>query len=189
MAADLLILVKHARPDVDPSVPSAEWTLGVDGMEGSVRLADRLRALRIERVVASVEPKAAETGRIVARELDVPFQTGHDLHEHVRTSTGYLAAEEFEASVRRFFAEPSAKVFGDETAAAAATRFGNAVDALASAYKGTRLCVVAHGTVISLHLERRYGTDGFSTWKALTTPSYVVVDRRTRTVVEVVPSV
>ena len=189
MPPDLLILVKHARPDVDPDVPSAQWTLGVAGIEGSVRLAERLRPLSIDRVVTSVEPKAVETGRIVARELDLPFQTGHDLHEHLRTSTGYLAAEEFEASVRRFFAEPTAKVFGDETAEAAATRFGAAVDLLQKAYPGQRLCVVAHGTVISLHLERRYGTDGFATWQALEVPSYVVVDRRTRTVVDVVRSV
>ena len=189
MAPDLLILVKHAKPEVDPDVPSAEWTLGVDGLEGSVRLAERLRPIGVERVVTSVEPKAVETGRIVARELDVPFQTGHDLHEHRRPDAGFLARDAFEASIRRLFAEPARKVFGDETGDAAADRFGAALDALASAYKGTRLCVVAHGTVISLHLERRYGTDGFSTWQALDVPSYVVVDRRTRTVVDVVRSV
>jgi broad specificity phosphatase PhoE len=189
VAADLLILVKHAKPDVDPDLPSAEWTLGVEGIEGSRRLAERLRPLGVERVVTSVEPKAAETGRIVADVLDVEFQTGHDLHEHRRPDPGYLARDEFEAKIRRLFAEPDRKVFGAESGEAAATRFGTALDALARVYKGTRLCVVAHGTVISLHLERRYGVDGWSTWKALDVPSFVVVDRRTKTVVDVVRSV
>jgi broad specificity phosphatase PhoE len=186
---DLLILVKHAKPDVDPSVPSVQWTLGVEGMEGSLRLAERLRPLSPERVVTSVEPKAVETGRIVARELDVEFQTGHDLHEHLRPEVGYLARDEFEAKIRQLFTTPDRKVFGDETGDAAATRFGAALDALAAAYKGARLCVVAHGTVISLHLERRYGTDGFATWQALDVPSFVVVDRRAKAVVDVVRSV
>jgi broad specificity phosphatase PhoE len=189
VAADLLILVKHAKPEVDPAIPPARWTLGVDGLAGSLRLAERLRPLAIHRVVASVEPKATETGRLVADTLDLPFQTGHDLHEHVRSSTGYLAAADFEAAIRRFFGQPSQKVFGDETADAAAARFTTAVDLLQQAYRGECLCVVAHGTVISLHLERRYGVDGFTTWKALETPSFVVVDRRTKLVLDVVRSV
>ena len=187
--ADLLFLVKHARPDVDPSRPSEEWTLDAEGVAGARRLAERLRPAAIELVVSSTEPKAAGTGRIVAEALDVPWQSGHDLHEQRRRRAGYLAGPMFEASIRRLFAEPSAVVFGEESADAAAARFETAVEALRSVYRGRRLCVVAHGTVISLHLERRYGVDGFTTWKRLGTPSYVVVDRRTRAVVDVVPSV
>jgi broad specificity phosphatase PhoE len=159
-AADLLVLVKHARPDVDPSVPAAAWTLGVEGLAGSLRLAERLRPLVLDLVVSSVEPKAAETGRLVADALDLTWQTGHDLHEHVRPSVGYLGAAVFEASVRRFFSMPSSVVFGDESADAAFERFSSAVEALAKAHKGKRLCIVAHGTVISLLLGRRYGVDG-----------------------------
>ena len=189
MAVDLLILAKHARPEVDPTVPSARWTLDADGVAGARRLAERLRPLAVQRVVTSVEPKAAETGRVVAEVLDLPYQTGHDLHEHVRPVPGFQARDDFEANIRRLFAEPGRVVFGAESADAAAQRFGTALDALARAYRGVRLCVVAHGTVISLHLERRYGTDGFATWQTLDVPSYVVVDRRTRTVVDVVRSV
>ena len=189
MATDLLVLVKHARPDVDPARPAAEWTLGVDGMEGSLRAAERLRPLPIDLVVSSVEPKATETGRIIAESLDRPWQTGHDLHEHVRRSTGYLDRPSFEAAIRRFFDEPGAVVFGDESADRAFARFSSAVDALVRAHHGKRLCVVAHGTVISLLLSRRYGVDAWSTWKSLDTPSFVVVNRRTRTVLDVVGSV
>ena len=189
MAADLLVLVKHARPDVDPAVPAAGWTLGVDGMQGALRLAERLRHLDIGLVVTSTEPKAAETGRIVAEALDLSWQTGHDLHEHVRPSVGYLDQRVFEASIGRFFAQPSSVVFGDESADAAFARFSDAVDALVKVHRRKRLAIVAHGTVISLLVGRRYGVDSWATWKMLETPSYVVVDRKTKTVVEVVPSV
>lgn len=187
--ADLLVLVKHARPDVDPARPSEEWTLGVDGMEGSLRLAERLRPAGIDLVVSSVEPKAVETARLVAQALDVPSQSGHDLHEQRRRTAGYLDGPMFEASIRRLFAEPAAVVFGEESGDAAAARFETAIESLRRVHRDRRLAVVAHGTVIALHLERRYGVDGFTTWKALGTPSYVVVDRRRRTVLEVVPSV
>ena len=187
---DLLVLVKHARPEVDPALPSSQWTLGVEGLEGSLRLAQRLRPLELDLVVSSVEPKAAETARIVARELELPVQSGHDLHEQERASAGYLDANRFQAAIKHVFAAPGEVVFGEESGDAAGARFGNAVDALAEAHPGRRLCIVAHGTAIALHLERRYGVDGWSTWQALDgLPSYVVVDRRARTVVELVRSV
>jgi broad specificity phosphatase PhoE len=189
VAVDLLVLVKHARPDVDPARPAAEWTLGVEGIEGSLRLAEHLRPLGVDLVVSSVEPKAAETGRVVAEALGLTWQTGHDLHEHVRPSVGYLEEQAFEASIRRFFEEPTREVFGDESADAAFARFDRAVEALAKAHRWKRLAVVAHGTVISLLVSRRYGADAWTTWRALGTPAYVVVDRKGRAVVDVVRSV
>lgn len=189
MPADLLILVKHARPAVDPAVPAASWTLGADGLAGSRRLAERLRPLSIGLVVTSVEPKAVETGQVVAEALDLPWQTGHDLHEHVRPSVGYLPQDEFEASIRRFFSTPTAVVFGNESADAAFRRFSTAVDALVRVHRGRRLAIVAHGTVISLLLGRRYGVDEWATWKALGTPAYIVVDRKSKSVVDVVREV
>lgn len=189
MPADLLVLVKHALPSVDPTVPAASWTLGVEGMAGSLQLAERLKGLGLGLVVSSVEPKAAETGRLMAGALDLPWQTGHDLHEHVRPAVGYLARDEFEASIRRFFSTPGSVVFGAESADAAFARFSGAVEALVRAHRGKRLCVVAHGTVISLLLGRKYGVDEWATWQALGTPSYVVVDRRSKSVVDVVRSV
>lgn len=187
--ADLLVLVKHARPDVDPARPSDEWTLGVDGLEGSLRLAERLRPAGIDLVVSSTEPKSVETGRLLAQTLDIDWQTGHDLHEHRRRTAGYLDERLFEASIRRLFIERATVVFGEESADDAAARFEAGLESLRRVQRGRRMAVVAHGTVISLHLERRYGLDGFSTWKRLGTPSFVVVDRRSRTVLEVVGSV
>lgn len=187
--ADLLVLVKHARPDVDPERPADEWTLGVEGLEGSLRLAERLRPAGIDLVVSSVEPKALETARIAAQALGLSWQSGHDLHEQRRRTAGYLDGPLFDASIRRLFDEPAAVVFGEESADAAAARFGAAVEALCRVHRGQRLCVVAHGTVIALHLQRHYGLDGYTTWKALGTPSYAVVDRRSRAVVDIAPSV
>ncbi len=186
---DLLILVKHAVPEVDPAKPPAQWELGVPGVDASRRLAAHLRDSGVDLVVSSVEPKAAETGRIVADVLDLPWQTGHDLHEHVRPEAGMLEQADFEAALRRFFDTPEAVVFGAESADTAFARFDAAVEALCRVHKDKRLCIVAHGTVISLYLARRCDVNAFATWKALGLPSYVVVDRKAQAVADVVTSV
>jgi broad specificity phosphatase PhoE len=185
--AALVVLAKHARPEVDPRAPASSWVLGRTGFEGAERLALRLELINPALVVTSVEPKARDTGRIVAAALDLPFQTGHDLHEHVRR--GYLERDQFSASVRQLFAEPQRVVFGEESADAAAARFTRALDAVIKAHAGKRLIVVAHGTVISLYLERRYRADGWAMWQALETPSYVIVDPKAKSIVEVVTTV
>ncbi len=186
---ELLVLAKHARPDVDPTRPAHEWTLGVDGLEASLRLAERLRPTGIDLVISSTEPKAVESGRLVAQTLDLDWQTGHDLHEQRRHSAGYLPGPLFEASIKRLFAEPASVVFGEESADRAAARFDAGLAALRKVHRHRGLAVVAHGTVIALHLERRYGLDGFAAWKRLGTPSFVVLDRRSHTVVELVASI
>ena len=107
----------------------------------------------------------------------------------MRTSAEFLPRERFEAAVQRFFAQPSRVVFGEESADAAAERFGTAIDALAKANKGRRMAVITHGRVMSLHLERCYGLDGFTTWSRLGLPSFVVVERRVKEIVDLVPQV
>jgi broad specificity phosphatase PhoE len=186
-APQLLVLVKHAPPEVDRARPAAEWTLGLDGVAASERLAERLRALPIELVVSSLEPKAMETARVVAAALDLPWQTGGGLHEHERSKAPYLAEPLFEASVKRLFAEPGRIVFGDESGDTALARFDNALSSLYRANPARRLAVVAHGTVIALHLERHYGLGGYATWKMLGLAGYVVLNPRRGTVIEVVP--
>lgn len=188
-SSDLLVLIRHPPPDADPAAPAANWTLGVDGVLAAERLVSPLRSLGLDLLVSSVEPKALEATRIVAAGLDLPWQTGHDLHEHVRSAADWLPKPLFEASVRRFFAEPSRAVFGEESADAAATRFETSVNALARAHRGRRLAVLSHGRVISAHLERRYGLDGFTTWQRLGLPSFVVVERRLHQVVDLVAQV
>ena len=183
---DLLVLAKHAVPAVDANVPASEWHLSADGVDGARRLGEQLRAIAPDVVVSSVERKALQTGSIAAEVLDVTFHTAADLHEHVRP---FVARERFEAEMERFFARPQVKVFGDESAAEAESRFTRGLDAVVRAHGSDRLAVVAHGTVLSLHLAARYGLDAYATWSRLGLPAYVVVERRTKSIVDLVDAV
>jgi broad specificity phosphatase PhoE len=186
---ELLILVRHARPEVDASMPRVDWTLGEEGLAAAARLAEQLRPIGVDVVVSSTERKAKDTGAVIAHALGVTFQTGQDLDEHRRPRVGLLSDEVFGASMRDFFARPDQRVFGDESAAAAQSRFGAAVDALVKAHHGRRLVVVTHGTVLALHLAARYSVDAWSTWQRLGQPAYVVVEQRTKTIVDIVTAV
>jgi broad specificity phosphatase PhoE len=176
MSAGRLILVKHAMPVVLPGVPAAQWVLGEAGRAGARALAGEIANFGPTAVVASLEPKARETGEIVARELGVPFETAADLHEHERRTVVFEASRgQFEANVRAFFERPDELVYGEETARQAGDRFERAVRGLLERHPVGTLVVIAHGTVISLLVSRWRGDDPFTLWGSLGLPSFVVL--------------
>jgi len=163
-ATGVVALVRHARPEVDPSVPSTDWRLSAEGRAAAAGLGERLRPLRLDRLVASEEAKAAETASIAAGALGVPWDTAPGLHEHSRRSAGYLGADDFDAAMRGLFA---GRPFGDETGDDACDRFEAALAGVTAAWPGERVAVVAHGTVMALYLARHLGVDGYETWRSL----------------------
>jgi broad specificity phosphatase PhoE len=171
-----LLLVRHSLPDIDPSVAASYWKLSDEGRRRCAALAEMLSAYHPAVVVSSAEPKAAETAAIVATSLGLPLETEVDLHEHERSLDTHFSQEAFQRAVEHLFAQPEDLVFGNETAAQARRRFGQAVDRLLARYPGETIAVVAHGTVISLFVaDRCSGVDGYTLWKQLDLPACVVL--------------
>ena len=77
-----LILVKHARPQVTDGVASHEWGLSDEGRAACGPLAEAIRPHDPAVIVTSNEPKAQETGRLVADALGKPLETVPGLQEH-----------------------------------------------------------------------------------------------------------
>ena len=187
-----LILVKHAMPQVDVETPAHEWRLHPEGVAAASTLAERLVRARYvpTRIVASLEPKATETGSLIAERLHLPFATAEGLHEHDRRATGFLAREKFVARMRDLFAQPDSVVFGSESASAALTRFTAAVDRVISEETGdSDVVIVAHGTVISLFVGRRAAVDPTNLWTTLGLPSYVALELPSHRIIEIVPTI
>jgi broad specificity phosphatase PhoE len=178
MQPKTLILVKHARPETRPEQPATQWTLSIAGQAACAPLAQALAVWKPEALIASAEPKAAETARLTAERLGVPWRTAPGLHEHDRTDTPYLADEaDFAALVEALFLRPDERVYGRETAREALKRFSAALDAAVAEYAGRHVAVVAHGTVIALysaHLWNMDGRAGYDLWRRLGPPSLVV---------------
>jgi len=136
-------------------------------------LADRARCYVPSRVAASGEPKAEETGKLLASHLGVPWTVEAGLHEHDRRGVPFLSAQELLDSVATFFRSPDQLVFGRETACEAHTRFASSVDAVLTRYPTDTIALVAHGTVIALYVAAKCGRDPFALWQELGLPSYV----------------
>jgi broad specificity phosphatase PhoE len=127
-------------------------------------------------VISSIEPKAAETSRILARSLGISHETALGLHDHDRAGVPlYPERQRFEERVAECFAHPDRLVLGRETLADARHRFAAALDRIASERQGDDLVVVSHGTVIAAHVARRAALDAFALWRRLGLPSYVVL--------------
>ena len=169
-----LILVKHSLPVIDPKVPAAYWELSDEGRQRCIPLAAALSVYNPGRVFTSCEPKAIETGQIVASRLNLPCTPVDDLHEHRRLNLPFTSRPEFKAGIARFFTEPEKQVLGEETAVQATTRFGRAVSALIDRFPQETLILVSHGTVISLFYQSIIDADPFPLWQKLGLPAYLV---------------
>lgn len=171
-----LILVKHSLPEIVPSIPAKQWHLSSTGRQRCEQLAVRLKEHSPDILITSDEPKAQETGQIVANLLGTPCTTAPNFHEHDRSNVEHFPAEEqFDKRVAHFFAHPHCLVFGQETADDAHARFADAVSTAITQYPTRTVAIVAHGTIISLFVARACGIEPFSLWKRLGLPSYVTL--------------
>lgn len=171
-----LILVRHAQPVIDPNKPSAEWQLSEDGRSRSRELGEQLRTYQPDIVITSREPKAAETGRIIAETLGLPWETAENLHEHERTGE-FVSREKFQQQVRDFFERPTELVFGLETAEEALGRFEAAVLEVIGRYPDKNVIIATHGTVMTLFIANYNDIEPIPLWRRLQMPDYIVLNQ------------
>lgn len=172
-----LILVKHSMPDIDPTVPAHLWQLSSSGRSRCDWLARELTKFQPECLFSSVEPKAKETAELIGSSLGLVARTVDGLHENDRTGFSYINdTEAFEQRFRGFFCNPDDRLIGNETANEALGRFHNAIERAVKENSRRTVCVVAHGTVISLFVANHNNVPAFQIWSALNPlPAYIVV--------------
>jgi len=170
-----LILIKHSQPDVAPHVPAKDWRLSSEGRRRCIVLAQRLERYELAYIVASAEPKASETAHLVAAELNLPWHTAANLHEHDRSDEPFHSPQQFQQLVANFFVRPDRLIFGKETANEALVRFAGAVERVLTAHLEGNTAIVAHGTVISLFVAAHNHIALFALWQQLAMPSFVVL--------------
>lgn len=168
LSSRTVVLVKHAQPEMDASVPPREWVLGARGEEQGRALARRLRPYLPISLVSSPEPKAVQTTRIVAAELGVSFEAFAGLEELDRPALPIVSRDEHHRLNVAIFETRSVPVLGRESADAALRRFNTALARAFSLGPASQpLVVMTHGTVISLFVEQQTGRDAFEIWKSL----------------------
>lgn len=173
-----LLLVKHALPDIRPDIPSKRWLLGEEGRKQSLFLAERLRPYTPGIVITSDEPKAAETGEIVAKALSLPCHTVPNLHENDRTGVPYFDnPADLEAVANAFFGKPNERVFGGESADETRERFVIAVQGALEPHPTQTVVLVAHGTVNTLLVAAHNPVVPFDLWKVWPLGGFAVLSR------------
>ncbi|MSP13883.1 MAG: histidine phosphatase family protein [Chloroflexi bacterium] len=172
-----LILVKHTLPEIKPEIPARDWRLSELGRHRCRELAVRLAPYDPAAVIISDEPKAIETGELVAALLSKPLEIMAGLHEHDRSNTPFIDKEAFEAAIAEFFTHPQSLVMGKETAEEAYQRFAKSLRLVSEKYAGQTTVVVTHGTVITLFVSQLTGCAPFTLWQRLGLPSFVVLSR------------
>jgi 2,3-bisphosphoglycerate-dependent phosphoglycerate mutase len=185
-----LVLVRHSLSEMVTGVSASRWRLCAEGRRRCEILAERLAAYDLAFVVASEEPKAVETGQIVARILGLPFEIVPDLHEHKRGVVKTMASrEEFQAQVARLFEHPAELVLGHETADQAHARFAAAVAHVVEEHPAGNLAVATHGTVMTLFIARANDLAPIPFWKSLGLPAFAVLSLPGFRLLKVVESV
>lgn len=185
-----LILVTNSQPEIVEGKRASSWLLSSQGRKRCAPLAELLHDYEPEVIITSTEPRANETGLLIAEALGVPFETAEGLHEHRRDTTPAVDdPDTWQTIVEDFFARPDELVLGEETATAARGRFVPALNAVLDRYADRTIVVVCHSTVISLYAADVAGIDPFSLWQRLGLPSFVVMSLPDREILDVVEDV
>ena len=169
-----LILVKHARPQMADGVPSHEWRLSDEGRAACRPLAEAMRSHEPAVIVTSEEPKARETGRLIADALGKPVESAAGLQEHDRSNVPIMRPGEFLSALAHFFKQQDRLVLGKETAYQAAERFERAVESALERHPDGNVAIVTHGTVLALFASENGAGDPFQLYRQLGLPSFVV---------------
>jgi broad specificity phosphatase PhoE len=142
-----VFFITHADVVIDPSVPVPDWPLNPRGRARMQAMAASPWASGVRRIFSSSERKARDGAQLLADELGLHgYSVVDGLGENNRSATGYLAQQEFEATVDAFFAQPQTSVRGWEPAADAQARIVHAVEQVISqASDDGDIAIIGHG--------------------------------------------
>lgn len=175
-----LILVRHAEPEVSPTLGAAEWPLTSRGEFAVRRLATVLSGLQPGWIVSSPERKARETAALIAESLEIPVAEEPLIAEQGAGPDEFIADYgEFRNLVRTHFAQPQQVVFRNEAAADAAQRLAICIDQCRDA--GGVPVLVTHGRIMASWLASLTGRDAWEIWNEFRLPDLIEVDLAART--------
>ena len=172
-----ILLVRHARVHVEPSIPSDDWKLTPEGRQAARVLGQAIieSGHRFDAVVASAESKAYETALEIAACAGIKtVQQDPRLNETRRPWTEDHG--DYKAIVARYLVgdEPD----GWESRASVLSRMSAALSEHAAA---GRLLVAGHGISMSLWTASAVnGLDPVAFWNAIGYPSAWLVDQEAR---------
>jgi broad specificity phosphatase PhoE len=140
----------HPQVKIEPAVPVPSWGLSDVGRIRTEALANAGWLSKTTQIISSGERKAIETAAIIAGQLKVTVEVRDAMHENDRSTTGFLAPDEFETVADQFFAEPLVSIRGWERAIDAQLRIVREVERVLARNRSGDVLFVGHGAVGTL---------------------------------------
>ncbi len=172
MQVNTVVMVRHAAPSVDVSVPTYSWGLSPEGVASCSKLAEDLCPLLPSSLISSTEPKAEETAAAIAVRLKLDVSTSDGLREHRRPGE-FLPAADFEARIAAFFRHPDEVVYGQESCVELGLRIQTEVEAALSRDSTKNAILITHGTAMTSFVMRHWQVDPLELWKSWELPAYL----------------
>jgi broad specificity phosphatase PhoE len=173
----VLVFIRHAETLPVAGIPAHLWQLTEQGAKASQTIAAELLPYALQAIYTSTEAKAIVTGTIIAQQLAIPCQTVPDLEETHRAATDLLDRDAFQRAVHRAMQHPAELLFGDETFAAARSRFLKRTRHLLQAHPDQSIALVSHGRILSMVMAVLQEREPFTVWDTLRMPDYIVFQR------------
>ena len=111
-----LCFITHPMVNIDSQVPINKWSISDDGWEQVKSLAREQFWKDVDIIFASTEQKANKAAEFWSKKFNIPLKIVEGIQEIDRSSTGMLPEEEFWKQVDGFYARPSERVRGWESA-------------------------------------------------------------------------
>jgi broad specificity phosphatase PhoE len=140
----------HPQVKIEPAVPVPSWGLSDVGRMRTEALANAGWLSKTTQIISSGERKAIETAAIIAGQLKVTVEVRDAMHENDRSTTGFLAPDEFETVADQFFAHPLVSIRGWERAIDAQLRIVREVERVLARNRSGDVLFVGHGAVGTL---------------------------------------
>ncbi len=160
----ILRYLTHPEVVIDPNIQIQNWGLSEIGHARTQKLIQSGALRGTTRIVTSAEQKARDTAEPIAQSLNAHLHINPQTHENDRSATGYLPADDFEATADAFFAHPDKSIRGWETANAAQARIVAELEKTLQDQSAGDILIVGHGGVgtllychyAGLPIDRRY---------------------------------
>jgi broad specificity phosphatase PhoE len=174
----LIVLVRHAAVEADPTTLPSLWPLSDEGRAGARALAREQLWQPIERIFTSPELKALETAHIIAGPNAMTFTAVEDLREVERPANQWIASRYpggYAGAVKDYLAEPTKATHGWEPPVVAQHRIRACIDRLRQ-WEPDCFAVTGHGQTLSLYVASVTGFDPWEIWRTIAMPDYAVID-------------
>ncbi len=146
-----LILIRHSKSFINPSIPIHLWGLSEEGVELAKKLQQNTFIKELNVIYSSLQTKALETAVLTTKNLGIPIRTDNRLTE-ITSFTRFFESDKqkYTQSIKDFYTGKVDRLYDGESSKEALKRFNNAVnDIVINENDKEKIGIVSHGNILA----------------------------------------